>query len=434
MIQTMRSDQPDHSQAVLEIAAGNASAILDLLRSVAPGWEDVAADEVTAEPLTGGYSGAALYMVSAAGAEPPAVVVRVSGADAATPMTKLILACSDPGVSAAALRAWSHGPTHEDVYCLEDSRFPQVSVTEYIAGRTGDADLMNGKDAIAYCRAMGEAVAWMHTQDAAWFREGIGRHEEQVALQSIDSPTERRKIAALGNYAAYGKYFIDTLVTARLTEGSAAGVAEIGTRVFKLLEPDTLMGRLVVGHGDLKYGNTMIRNTSTADNPQVVLIDYDRVMLLTAGCDLGTYLHDGETRKYPPLASRRALAEGYIEGCRRAGVDLGSLRRCDVDDVVLDMEAGLLMRGLWVSTVTTTVAPNMGWVVGIIREGVSRAADALVRARADDALRQKILEKGAASTVGKGFAIGMMVRAMFSSLGRRVGVRNPAKTRPSADS
>ena len=209
-------------------------------------------------------------------------------------------------------------------------------------------------------------------------------------------------------------------MTAVRTETSVAGVAAIGQRIFRLLEPDTLMGRLVVGHGDLKYDNTMIRETSTAADPQLVLIDYDRVMLLTAGCDLGSYLHDGETRKYPPLASRRALAEGYVDGCRRAGMDLAKFRRCDVDDVVLDMEAGLLMRGLWVSTVTTTIAPRMGWVVDIIRAGVGRAANALERARTDDELRQRILEKGSAAIVGKGFVVALMVTKLWRRLPRLI--------------
>jgi len=86
---------------------------------------------------------------------------------------------------------------------------------------------------------------------------------------------------------------------------------------------------------------------------------------------------------------------------------------------VLDMEAGLLMRGLWISTITTTLFPKMGWMMAIVREGVSRAADALEQAKTDDALRQKILEKGAAGTLGKGFAIGMMCKALWAAVARR---------------
>ena len=199
------SKEPGTGHPVERIAKGEGRAIHDLLVTVAPGWAHVSRDDVQIEPLTGGYSGAVLFKVTAAGAEPTSVVVRVSGAGDATPMSDLVFASTDHRMPAAALRAWSRGANHEDVYCLEDPRFPRVSVTEYIAGRAGDADLMNGKDAVAYSRAMGEAVAWMHTRNADWFFEGIGRDEEATALAAIGSKALRDQIAALGNYERFGK-------------------------------------------------------------------------------------------------------------------------------------------------------------------------------------------------------------------------------------
>jgi len=74
------------------------------------------------------------------------------------------------------------------------------------------------------------------------------------------------------------------------------------------------------------------------------------------------------------------------------------------------------MRGLWVSTITTTLFPHLGWVVEIIREGVSRAADQLERARSDERLREKILQKGSAGVVGKGFAVRLMLRALAAAV------------------
>ena len=190
--------------------------------------------------------------------------------------------------------------------------------------------------------------------------------------------------------------------------------------VCEQLEPNTLMGRLVVGHGDLAYDNTMIRETNTTQNPIFVLIDYDRVMRLTAGVDLGTYLHGGETQKYPSFGNRRAMAGGYIEGCKAAGLDLTSFDRCSVDKVVLDMAAGLLMCGLWVSAITTTLFPNLGWAVEIIREGVSRAADQLEPAKSDQNLHEKVLLKGSAGVVGKRFAIALMLRMLAGAVGRMI--------------
>ena len=410
------------------LVAGDSKAILDLLQMVAPEWAGVTVGELQKDSLTGGYSGAALYKISSSSGKPAPVVVRVSGAGISTPVTKLFFQSADPGMPAAALKAWGIGATHEDSYCLDDARFPQVSVTEFVRGKTGDADLMNGVDAPEYCRAMGKAVAWMHAQDTTWFDQGPGKNEEQTAVKTIDDPSERAEILKLGRYDTYGKYFMDTLVTALKTDGCMNDVAEIGQRIFELLEPNTLMGRLVVGHGDLKYDNTMIRETSTRQDPQIVLIDYDRVMRMTAAADLGAYLHDVETKKYPSLANRRAMAAGYIEGCRLAGFDSTSLGRCSVDEVVLDMEVGLLMRGLWLSTIMTTLFPHLGWVVEIVREGVSRAAGQLDRARSDERLREKILQKGSAGVVGKGFAVRLMLRALAAGVESMIKGKSPRKS------
>ena len=207
------------------LVAGDSKAILDLLQMVAPEWAGVTVDELQKDPLIGGYSGAVLYKVSSSSAKPTPVVVRVSGAGISTPATKLFFQSADPGMPAAALKAWSIGATHEDSYCLDDARFPQVSVTEFVRGKTGDADLMNGVDAPEYCRAMGKAVAWMHAQDTAWFDQGLGKNEEQIAVKTVDDPSDRAEVLRLGRYDIYGKYFMDTLVTALKTDGCMKEVA-----------------------------------------------------------------------------------------------------------------------------------------------------------------------------------------------------------------
>ena len=122
-------------------------------------------DDLQKDHLRGGYYDAARYKTPSNGSEPPPVVVRVFGAGISTPVAELLFQCSDPDMPAAALTAWSTGATHEDIYWLDDPRFPQVSVTEFVNGKTGDADLMNGAEAPPYCRAMAKAVAWVHTQN-----------------------------------------------------------------------------------------------------------------------------------------------------------------------------------------------------------------------------------------------------------------------------
>ena len=161
-----------------------------------------------------------------------------------------------------------------------------------------------------------------------------------------------------------------------------------------LLAPDTLMGRLVVGHGDLKFENVMVRSTSTAEKPQLVILDFDRVMRMQAACDLGCILlTDGGNKFFPPLENRRAIAQGYIDACAKAGVGPG-LRRAAVDDVVFDMEVGNLMRALWLCTCLRPLAKDKAYMLPTFFEWVDGATQVLEMAQKNPELRQKVVEFG----------------------------------------
>ena len=116
----------------------------------------------------------------------------------------------------------------------------------------------------------------------------------------------------------------DLLLIAKMTPGNSAPTDGLSSplvpAVFGLLDPGSLMGRLVVGHGDLHDKNLM-RRQARGQAGDLVIIDFDRVMRMTAGYDFGAYLasHDskpmdsGEKAPYPPLAYRLAAAQAYID-------------------------------------------------------------------------------------------------------------------------
>ena len=402
---------------VKNIAAGDKTALLGLMHTICPsGWEGVTLDDIDATPLTGGMSGAALWKVSAPPiprVDPPAVVVRVSGgANATDPLGQLMADTSNPDLPSDALRAWSHGGlgrgVTEQVFCVKNPQFPQLTVTEFIAGETGSQMLVDGPDAVQYAKEMGSAVAWLHQQDTKWFDEGAGETEVADAVKSVGPAGELLRIA---NYARNGKGLLDTLVCAVMTEGTAEGVEGVGERLYALLQPDSLMGRLVVGHGDLKVANVMVRESSTAADPKVVIIDFDRVMRMMAGIDLGCYIvKTPESKVYPTFEVRRALASGYIQACRVAGVPEAAA--ADVDDVVFDMEVGLLLRMLWISTIVTTLSSWLGFMRETIRETCVRAERKLTEAKTNPELRKQILEKGVLEVVGKLAVLPTMLQAL----------------------
>ncbi|MGB2482671.1 MAG: hypothetical protein ACPH91_15205, partial [Pseudomonadales bacterium] len=101
-------------------------------------------------------------------------------------------------------------------------------------------------------------------------------------------------------------------------------------------------------------------------------------------------------------------------------------RETEIDDIVLAMEAGLLIRSLWLSTVMTTLFPQYHWVVPILREGLARAAKLLFQAKTDIGLREKILLNGSSKSVGKGFALPLLFKTALEALKRRGGLTPPS--------
>ena len=90
----------------------------------------------------------------------------------------------------------------------------------------------------------------------------------------------------------------------------------------------------------------------------------------------------------------------------------------EVDDIVLAMETGLLIRSLWLSTIMTTVFPRYRWVVPILKDGIARAAKLIARAKYDESLREKVLMRGSSSLVGKGFVLPLLLKTMLKSFVR----------------
>ena len=407
------------------LADGDPTAILDLLSGIFPAWGTIDEKAIMVDALTGGYSGASVFKVSSDSSDILPLLLRIPGSHDENPASQLFFKTTDPWIPAAAQRAWGTHPRHASLLYQDNILAPNICITEFIAGRVGDAALMNGSEAQPYALALGNAVGELHSLDSEWFDQGLaeklGRDEQTVAVDCIKNKALKQHIVQEGNYRRYGRSFIDILVTEHLTEGDVEGVAKLGKAIFGLLDPDSLMGRLVVGHGDLKYDNTMIRSSSSSASPDLVLIDYDRVMRLPAAADLGCYLHDPEPRskKYPPLASRRAMAQGYRDACIASGIDVTEFQESDIDDIVLGMEVGLLIRSLWLSTIMTTLFPQYRWVVPILREGLARAAKLLIQAKTDTGLREKILLNGSSKSVGKGFAVPLLFKIALQAIKHR---------------
>lgn len=162
----------------------------------------------------------------------------------------------------------------------------------------------------------------------------------------------------------------------------------------KLQDPASLMGRLVVGHGDLHNKQLLRREKGT--HGDLAVIDYDRCSRMPAGADFAPSLAAGTV--YPSLEMRRAAAEAYVAAVGPKVVE--SHTRTSIEDVLFDMEKASLLR--WCFTMPTTFAlmpPTMsdehkGQYAVCQTNLIHEAVDLLKRAEDDEVLRLEILEKG----------------------------------------
>ena len=134
-----------NSSKVAAIAKGDRSVILNLLGEVFPSWLSIDERQISVEPLTGGYSGAALFKIYQRNSDIVPVLLRVPGDKTSDPATQLFFETSDPWIPAAAQHAWSSSYRHATLLFQDDEQSPNVWITEYIAGQVGDTGLMNGE-------------------------------------------------------------------------------------------------------------------------------------------------------------------------------------------------------------------------------------------------------------------------------------------------
>jgi len=84
-------------------------------------------------------------------------------------------------------------------------------------------------------------------------------------VRGIESDETKKHILELSDCSSFGQYSIDILITDLKTGSNIDEVVQMGRNIFYLLEPNSLIGRLVVGHGDLKYDNTTILSSRTRE-------------------------------------------------------------------------------------------------------------------------------------------------------------------------
>ena len=191
-----------------------------------------------------------------------------------------------------------------------------------------------------------------------------------------------------------------------------ACVNELTPLAYALIPSDTLMGRPVVGHGDAHGCNTMHRTKD--GHGDLVFVDLDfcgkfpaavdvlgTVLALDSSGIFGFFFAGKSVAPYPTLASRKLVAKSYIDTLGEAVT--GQFKRAPVDEVVFDMEIGVVLRLLWMVHIMTPFGFNSqpkctGWGCLYFAKA---ATDILAKAATDAALTQKVLELGVCGVVAE---------------------------------
>lgn len=317
-------------------------------------------------------------------------------------------------------------------------RAPGKSIMEFVCGgvvseATGACWLDNGDDALSF----GTIVAQFHSQPSCWYRQYAQRVQDHVINPHGVFPLfhpysflnyylgdssvlheELERAISVSDVPRFGESCLEIVGFAM---GLRRSLREFGGRwrgerlpqtevdkwcklldfivtftpkAYNLLSGGSLMGRLVIGHGDLQSKNLLRRTDGSRGH--MVLIDYDRVHSMPAAVDIGSSvllsLNDPDDN-YPSLANRQVFAAAYLN-CVREDSDRFS-HRC-IDDIVFDLEKGAVLRALAVplflihrNGLQKTRADAWSFV-GLASRGVA----AIKAAMADPFLKDTILQRG----------------------------------------
>lgn len=417
--------------------------MLLLCKLAVPSWADVEMADFTMDALGGGFSGNVPIKCSAKGKSTLAVKVNVA-------------ADEEDGLVNAAFKNFSKVGIVPHVHLLGDPRAPGLEVYEFVHGKSlgfnlgkhGAEWLVNEADA----KSFGSVIAKMHGAPAEWYEKYKDHVKGQwEAWFDTPSPLADEFKGKYGDYA-----WMVTLWGNKFKGGgqNAAAVCSytdaLTPLLYAQLPPDTLLGRMVVGHGDCHGANVM--HSEVDGHGDLVLIDLDfcgkfpaaiDVLGTTLGMDgtgiVGYFFAGGSpVGEYPTLASRRLVAQAYLDGL--GGDVVGKYKRTSVDELVYDMEIGAACRWHWLAPAAVALGFNsapicLGWHSLYYAKA---ATEIFESANTDAALKQKVLEQGVsaiitAALLAKGCKPLGMTPEQFESIWNEFGTLLPGFKGPFPD-
>eukprot|EP01052_Picozoa_sp_SAG31_P000936 SAG31_NODE_29_length_32663_cov_14.779695_23_plen_749_part_00 len=396
--QTALGVPADAAQAAEILASlamgGNQAAVFGLCCRLVPSWSDD--DELlSCDVMSGGMSGAALFKVQRREkGDNDVVVFRV---DAPRKTKKQNSVGKTAAVMAGACSL--HFPTVWTHDLLDN-----VTIMEHLAGgnlNTPSDGLTVALETAEDAAAFGTAVAQLHGMSREWFetctgskdplddlRDEIGHSNHGAAMLKSLEVNRSDELASLYSIAL---------------KHNQPWLCKVLPRLADLLPPESLLGRGVIGHLDLHGGNIMRRGADGRPG-DLVLVDFDRVCHCQAANDLGGYLGNRDPEKHehgivdthwPSLDNRKVCAQAYIDAT--SPDIIGRCTRTSIEEVVLDMEVGALMRDAFICHIIPLfIHGEFGAMISkwVAEERIEKCLECWEQAKGDAALKERILKYG----------------------------------------
>jgi len=378
-------------------------------------------NELEYKVLSGGASGQVVSKVSCKkGGIHPSVVMFKQGDKGVD---------GKPALAGSALATFGSASGDNNfcgnVYLGGNMEYDGMQVSEFALG---GATVPSGASSSVLFENLEDAKSWghclgqLHSYDTAWYDKGGYQHN---CFRFRDTDDERRATqkqfdkAISGDIAKSDEWGMQlaelyyTLTAAgvkwqnseALTWGEAAAKIIHQRLVDMRGDGNGLMDRLVICHGDAHGGN--FTHKTEGGHGDLMVIDFDLMRKAPAWFDMGTMLAAWQPEThYPSLESRRAAAQAYLD---TVGEIANDFERNTVDDIVFDMEKGVVCRITWLSIIVPLIyqipAEQPRFNTYCMLTAAANGAKLLAKAGSDAELKQEIMEKGIIQVATKGYKI-----------------------------
>ena len=403
---------------------GNTDMIFGLCTRIVTAWDHQTDVFENCKKLEGGLTGAGVYLVarkqqqqgpSSSSTSSNKVVFKIANFANDDELACLTQPGKANGMLYVANKSVSNSNLFADVW--QDELLPRCTVLEFLEGTSFETPvkshglaLRTKEDAIA----LGKAIALFHQSSSSSTSSWYNNNTFNIYDRYYNTFTNDLK-EVVDQIPSDEMMIIDRAATVQ----GLTYINEIVPILFKLLSPDSLMGRMVVGHNDLHDGNLMRRydNNQPGD---LVLIDFDRICMMQAGNDLGSYMSQIDTSKvespWPSYEMRASFAQSYIDTMPEEVIS--NFSRTSVDEVIFDLEIGCVMRDLYLGMVIPMIFPPIigKWVSQyLVNERVIKCTNVLIEARNNEQIRNDVLKHGIRHVANiNGLTLGNLFKSFFT--------------------